>query len=173
MILLVTRNASFIMQLFRASILQSLSHEPVLTHLACCWKRDLSLNSSTGCKKKPQKNKQRCLCTNKLWFSVSLAFSFSFDKDLILSYFHIYECLGTMEDSMVGVFKCHICLCGLQELWVIGTVYSVVVTGVWVYVSTHACMRRSISWWLLFFWFFFLCLFVRFSVIAILTIVYK
>lgn len=156
MILLVTPNASFIMQLFRASILQSLSHEPILTHLACCWKRDLSLNSSTGCKKK-QKNKQRCLCTNKLWFSDSLAFSFLFffDKDLILSYSHIYECLGTMEDSMVGVFKCHICLCGLQELWVIGTVYSVVVTGVWVYVSTHACMRRSISWWLVVFLLFF------------------
>lgn len=62
---------------------------------------------------------------------------FVFNKGLILRYCHIYECLETMKDSMVGVFKCQICVCGLPVLWIIGTFNSVVAAGVCECMCPH------------------------------------
>lgn len=41
------------------------------------------------------------------------------------------------EDTMVGVFKCQVCSCGLPVLWIIGTFNDAASAGVSEYMCPH------------------------------------
>lgn len=68
------------------------------------------------------------------------------DEALILRYRGYHECLETVEDSKVGVFKCHIYLCGLPVWWIIGTLNSMLAAAaVCECLCPHICVHVGVG----------------------------